>query len=217
MALARCYLPLLAAIVTALACAGCSDDRGGTAGPSAGGGGTGGGGSPQGGSAGSLPSRAGLQLSLHAPSPAIPNTECFAAGETAIGAPPPTLDPLDAGGAVGGGDLDVSVVCSVVGADTYSVSAVIARDALRFKVSNGTIDASAGTGTFKLLIDTPEAGDIVSEVDRPCTFDVSEPPLEVGEGTLFATFQCPVLWNHATATDTACGADGALVLELCRD
>ncbi len=79
------------------------------------------------------------------------------------------------------------------------VSAVIARDTLRFKISDGTIDATAGTGTFDLLIDTPEAGDIVNETDQPCTFDVSEPPLEVSEGNLFATFECPLLWNHDTA------------------
>ncbi len=62
-----------------------------------------------------------------------------------------------------------------------------------------------------------EAGDIVSEVEAPCAFALSEPPLEVSEGNLFATFECPVLWNHATATDTACGAEGVLVLESCEE
>jgi hypothetical protein len=136
---------------------------------------------------------------------------------SAIGDPAPTVEPRNPGEPVSDGDSDVSVDCSVQGADTFSVAAVIVRDTLRFKISDGTIDAAAGTGTFELLIDTPEAGDIVSEKEQPCTFDVSEPPLEVSEGNLFATFECPVLWNHATATDTACGADGALVLELCKD
>lgn len=224
----RRWFPLLATFTIGLACAACSGGDGdddtadgaghaGAAGSSAGAGGTGSAGASQGGSANAQPSKVGLQLSLHPPNTPIPYTECFATGESSIGEPPPTLDPLSPGERVSDGDSDVSVDCTVTGPDTFAVAAVIARDTLRFKISDGLIDAAAGTGTFDLLIHTVEAGDIVNEVDQPCTFDVSQPPLEVSEGSLFATFECPVLWNHATATDTACGADGALVLELCND
>jgi hypothetical protein len=216
------WLPLLAGLVTALgstACYDANDDtdgggRGGSAG-SNGGAGDGGGGSSQAGSTGLQPSKVGLQLSLEAPDPALPNTECFPSGVSSIGTPAPSLDPLDPGEPVSDGDSDVSVVCSVKGPGTFSVSATIAQDNLRFKISDGTIDTATGTGTFELLIDTVEAGDIVTEADQLCTFSVSELPLEVSEGQLFATFECPVLWNHATATDTACGAHGAVVLEFC--
>jgi hypothetical protein len=163
------------------------------------------------------PSKAGLQLSLYQPTDPSIGGECFPAGVSSFGNPAPTLDPLDPGEPVSGGDPEVSVTCSVKGPDTFSMSAIIDRGPFRFRIRSGTLDASAGTGTFRLLIHTQEAGDIATEVEQPCTFDVSEPPLEVSEGNLFATFECPVLWNHATATDTACGASGALVLELCQE
>ncbi|HVJ17857.1 MAG TPA: hypothetical protein VM686_20690 [Polyangiaceae bacterium] len=219
------WFHLLSGLAIALgsaACSGGNDDdsdsagRGGSAGSNAGSGGASGE-SSQAGSTSSPPARVGLQLSLHPPNTPIPNTECFPAGTSSIGNPPPTLNPLSPGERVSDGDEDLSVVCSVTGPDTFDISATIAQGDLRFKVSDGTIDAAAGTGTFELLIETVEAGDIVTELDQLCTFDVSEPPLEVSAGNLFATFECPVLWNHATATDTACGADGALVLEFCMD
>lgn len=216
-------LPRLTGLVITLTCAACSDgkdaasDRSGSAGSSANAGGTSNGGSSQGGAAASQPTKVGLQLSLHPPTTPVANTECFPSGKSSIGDPAPTLDPLDPGESVSDGESDVSVACSVKGPDTFSVSAVIAWGKLRFKISDGTVDATAARGTFDLLIDTPEAGDIVTEAEQPCTFDVSQPPLEISEGNLFATFECPVLWNHATATDTACGANGALVLELCKN
>jgi hypothetical protein len=212
------WFPFLAGLLVSLGGAACSagdddadDDvgRGGSAGSSAGTGGA------SGGSETFPPPMVGLQLALHSPNTPTPNTECFPAGVSEIGNPPPTLNPLSPGGRVADGDSDLSVTCSVLGPDTFNVEAVIDQGSLRFRVSNGTIDAAAGTGTFRLLVDTEEAGNIATEAEQPCTFDVSEPPLEVSEGNLFATFECPVLWNHETATDTACGADGALVLEFC--
>ena len=217
--------PIVTVLVTALGCAACSDangkstddaDRAGSGGSAASSGDEGGA-SSQGGSTGELATKVGLRLSLYEPNIESPYPECFPAGESSIGNPAPALDPLDAGRGVSHGTSDVSVTCSVTGSGTFDVSATVAQGNLRFKVSDGTIDADTGTGTFELLIDTVEAGDIVTEADQLCTFDVSEAPLGVSEGNLFATFECPVLWNHATATDTACGANGALVLESCQN
>lgn len=213
---------LVVVFMTVLGSSACSDgnDGGGAAGGFAGssaGSGSASGASSHGGAGGTPSPKIGLQLTLRPPNPPIPNTDCFDSGMTAIGDPPPTLSPFARGESVSGGDSDVSVVCSVKGPGTFSVSATVARGPFRFKIRDGMIDATAGAGTFELLIDTEQAGDIVTEVEQPCTFDVSEDPLEVSEGSLFAAFDCPVLWNHATATDTACAADGVLVLEHCTD
>jgi hypothetical protein len=207
--------------MTAFGSSACSDGNdgggaaGGFAGSSAGSGSASG--ASHGGAGGAPSPTIGLQLTLRPPNPPIPNTDCFDSGMIAIGDPPPTLSPFARGESVSGGDSDVSVVCSVNGPGPFTVSATVARGPFRFKIRDGTIDATAGAGTFELLIDTEQAGDIVTEVDQLCTFDVSEDPLEVSEGSLFAAFDCPVLWNHATATDTACAADGVLVLEHCTD
>jgi hypothetical protein len=163
------------------------------------------------------PAAVGLTLSIHTPNTPIPQTACPVLGNSAIGNPAPVSNPISPGGRITDGKSDVDVSCAVKGETTFSVSATIGQGAVKFNISGGKVDKAAGTGTFNVALFTPYSSALASESDRPCTFDVSDPPLEVSKGNLFARFNCPALWNRETATHTACGADGLVVLEFCEE
>lgn len=163
------------------------------------------------------PAAVGLTLSIHGPNTPVPDTTCAAMGSSAIGNPAPNANPLGPGTRITDGKSDVDVTCTVKGDSTFAVSARIKQGATTFNISGGTIDKASGTGTFNASLYTPYSANLASESDAPCTFDVSEPPLEVTSGNLFARFNCPRLWNRETPTHTACGGDGLVVLEFCEE
>ena len=208
----RRWFLVLAALVAGLASAACSGETDRTTDGS----GLGGSAGSSPGSAGSPPAAVGLDLIVHPPSSPIPGSICPVSASSLIGNPPPNSNPPNPGGRVSDGVSGVSVDCSVKGPSTFSVSAQIALDALHFEVVAGTIGAVSGTGTFGLAMSSAETGALASEADQPCTVDVSEPPLEVTAGNLFAGFECPALWNRENPTPTACGAEGVIVLEFCK-
>jgi hypothetical protein len=163
------------------------------------------------------PAAVGLQLSIHTPNTPIPDSACPSFGNAAIGNPPPVSNPLGPGTRITDGKSDVEVSCAVKGSSTFSVRATIAQGAVKFNVSGGSVNKDTKTGTFNVSLYTPDSDALASESDRPCTFDVMTAPLEVSPGNLFARFNCPALWNRETATHTACGGDGLLVLEFCEE
>jgi hypothetical protein len=162
------------------------------------------------------PAAVGLTLSVHSPNTPIADSVCGGLGSSAIGNPPPTLNPISPGTRITDGKSSVEVGCAVKGSSTFSVNASITQGATNFNISAGTIDKATGAGTFNVTMYTPYSDNLASE-DRPCTFDASEPPLEVTPGNLFARFDCPALYNRENAAVTACGADGILVLEFCEE
>jgi hypothetical protein len=163
------------------------------------------------------PASVGLTLSVHTPNTPVPNSICPSFGSRSIGSPPPNGNPLGPGTRIQDGKSDVNVTCRIKGSTSFSVSATIGQGAVRFNVSGGSIDKTTMSGTFNLSLYTPDVGALQSEATAPCTFDVSDPPLEVSAGNVFARYNCPALWNRENATPTACGGDGLLVLEFCED
>jgi len=163
------------------------------------------------------PAAVGLTLSIHSPNTPIPDSTCPILGTAQIGNPPPNGNPLNPGGRITDGKSDVDVSCTVKGDGTFSVSGTIQQGATRFNISGGRIDATTKMGTFNVSLHTPESRGLQSEAAAPCTFDASEPPLEVSKGNLFARFNCPALWRRDEATPIACGGDGLVVLEFCQE
>ncbi len=81
-------------------------------------------------------------------------------------------------------------------------------------MSGGTIDKATGKGTFTGSLYARDARPRGAPAN-PCTFDLNPaPPYEVKAGTLYATWNCPVM---TAAPSTACNAAGTLVLEFCED
>ena len=163
------------------------------------------------------PAAVGLYVSIHPPNTEIPNSNCPSFGQSDIGNPPPNTNPIDPGTRITDGSGGIDVSCTVKGSKTFSISANIADGPEKFRISGGTLDTATGMGTFNVALFTPYTNDLASEADRPCTFDISDAPLEATPGNLFARFYCPAIWNRENATHTACAADGMVVLEFCEE
>ncbi len=161
------------------------------------------------------PAAVGLSLSIHSPATPISGTTCPVITTEEIGSPPPSA--AEPGQRLTDGDgADVS--CSIAGKSSLSVSAKIARGAVKFNISGGVVDPSTGDGTFNVALFTPDSDNLATDaMGGPCTFTAAPAPLQAKPGTLYATFECSSLWDRSNATPTACGANGVIVLEYCED
>jgi hypothetical protein len=161
------------------------------------------------------PAAVGLTLGIAPSSIPMQGFQCNTSGLTkTIGDPAP--QGTNPGNRVNDGDSGVKVDCKVSGKSSFSVSASIEQGkSVKFSMSGGTIDKATGKGTFNASLYTPETLGLASDPATPCTFDLNPaPPYEVNGGTLYATWNCPVM---KAAPTTACNASGTIVLEFCED
>jgi hypothetical protein len=126
-----------------------------------------------------------------------------------IGGPPKSSSGDPGPRQIDGANL-ARVRCRISGTGPHSLDLSADKNGATFSLVDGTV--AGGTGTAHITM--AGAGTGSAPMSGVCNLDVATRPFLVGDGRIWAAFNCPSVAN-ATKPDARCQAQGEFVFENC--